>query len=100
MMDDEAIRKIRHFFDLSKRIRRVKIITKNVLPERSTFLIDSISDRRGARRPGDVGLAPTGVERRPNPHVTHLENPYRKEVSEHPHLQLNHLLNQTQFPIL
>lgn len=25
------------------------------------------SDRRGARRPGDVGLAPTGVERRPNP---------------------------------
>ena len=28
MMDDEAIRKIRHYFDLSKRIRRVKIITK------------------------------------------------------------------------
>ena len=28
MMDDEAIRKIRHYFDLSKRIRRIKIITK------------------------------------------------------------------------
>ena len=28
MMDDEGIRKIRHYFDLSKRIRRVKIITK------------------------------------------------------------------------
>ena len=29
MEDDEAIKKIYHYFDLSKRIRRIKIITKN-----------------------------------------------------------------------